>query len=348
MAPVICGLWVNKMNNEIYFKVIKFLSLVVIILNVLLFVLVSTSKCNITVLAISQLSFILFIYVSYHCIKKTFSNYFNALLNTLDRMMSQESVDNLEPIDHTYISQIYHKLNRLYDILQAQQHSIVQEKNRVQSFVSDISHQLKTPITNLKLLQDSLKQQNLAPKEHQKYLNTQEKQINKIDFLIQSLLKTSQLENGLIHIQPRHSSIGSTILSSLEGVLISAAKKDIEIHYDNTTDYIVMHDPKWTAEALFNIMENAIKYTPKSGQLTILLNKTEKYIKITIKDNGMGIPPSDLPKIFIRFWRGDTNISEGNGIGLYLSKQIISLQHGYILANSAVDIGSEFQIFLPL
>lgn len=338
----------NKMKNKIYFRVVKILFFIVIIINVLLFVLVLADKSNITFLAISQLSFILFICVSYHCIKETFSNYFNALLNTIDRMMSQEFVNTYEPIDHTYISQIYHKLNRLYDILQVQRHSIEQEKTRVQSLVSDISHQLKTPLTNLKLLQESLKQPNLASEEYHNYMNTQEKQLNKIDFLIQSLLKTSQLENGLIHIQPRLASIGSTILSSLEGVLVSAEKKDIEVHYDNTTDYTVMHDPKWTAEALFNIMENAIKYTPTSGQLTILLNKTEKYIKITIKDTGIGIPPTDLPKIFIRFWRGNTNISEGNGIGLYLSKQIITLQHGYILVNSTVDTGSEFQIFLPL
>lgn len=120
------------------------------------------------------------------------------------------------------------------------------------------------------------------------------------------------------------------------------------MYYDNTTDYIVLHDPKWTSEALFNVMENAIKYTPQNGKLTILLNRTEKYIKISIKDTGIGIPPADLSNIFIRFWRGNTNISEGNGIGLYLCKQIITLQHGYILVNSNVNSGSEFEIFLPL
>ena len=127
-----------------------------------------------------------------------------------------------------------------------------------------------------------------------------------------------------------------------------AEKKEIEVYYDNSTDYIVLHDPKWTSEALFNVMENAIKYTPQNGKLNILLSRTEKYVKISIKDTGIGIPPADLTNIFIRFWRGNTNILEGNGIGLYLCKQIISLQHGYILVNSIVNTGSEFEIYIPL
>lgn len=265
----------------------------------------------------------------------------------MDRMINHESIATPVIIDNTYISQTFHHLNRLYDILQAQQHSIEKEKNKLQSFVSDISHQLKTPITNLKLLQEALKQADLPPETYQNYLDAQKKQLEKIDFLIQSLLKTAQLENGLIHLQPGITSIESTILSSLEGILIPAEKKNIEIHYDNTKDYTILHDPKWTSEALFNIMENAIKYTPPYGKLIISLNQTEKYIKISIKDTGIGIPPTELPKIFTRFWRGNTKILEGNGIGLYLCKQIITLQHGYILVNSTLNLGTEFQVFLP-
>lgn len=266
----------------------------------------------------------------------------------MDKMMNGEAVPNFDHIDDTYVSQIYHQLNRLYDVLQMQQNSIEQEKSKVQSFVSDISHQLKTPLTNLHLLQEALKQSGISPEEYQDCLEKQRKQLDKIDFLIRALLKTSQLENGLIQIQPREVSISQTILSALEGILVLAEKKEIEVYYDNTTDYTVLHDPKWTSEALFNVMENAVKYTPQNGKLNILLSRTEKYVKISIKDTGIGIPPADLTNIFIRFWRGNTNILEGNGIGLYLCKQIISLQYGYILVNSTVNSGSEFEIYIPL
>lgn len=335
------------MKNKKYFTAVKILLYSILIINLML-IFISVNKSNMAVLIFSQLTFILFICIAWFLINRTFSDFFTNLFVMMDKMMNREAVPNFNHIDDTYISQIYHQLNRLYDVLQMQQSSIESEKNKVQSFVSDISHQLKTPLTNLHLLQEALKQPDISPEEYQDYLEKQGKQLDKIDFLIRALLKTSQLENGLIQIQPREASISQTILSALEGILVPAEKKEIEVYYDNSTDYIVLHDPKWTSEALFNVMENAIKYTPQNGKLTILLNRTEKYIKISIKDTGIGIPSADLSNIFIRFWRGDTNISEGNGIGLYLCKQIITLQHGYILVNSTVNSGSEFEIFIPL
>ena len=335
------------MKNKKYFTAVKILLYGILIINLML-IFISFNRSSTTVLIFSQLTFILFICAAWLFIKRTFSEFFTNLFVMMDKMMSREAVLAYGHIDDTYISQIYHQLNRLYDVLQMQQGSIEREKSKVQSFVSDISHQLKTPLTNLHLLQEALKQPGISPEEYQDCLEKQGKQLDKIDFLIRALLKTSQLENGLIQIQPREASISQTILSALEGILVPAEKKEIEVYYDNTTDYIVLHDPKWTSEALFNVMENAVKYTPQNGKLTILLNRTEKYIKISIKDTGIGIPPADLSNIFIRFWRGNTNILEGNGIGLYLCKQIITLQHGYILVNSTVNSGSEFEIFLPL
>ena len=335
------------MKNKKYFTAVKFLFYGILIINLML-IFISVNRSSMVVLIFSQITFILFICIAWLLIKRTFSDFFTNLFVMMDKMMNQEAVTTYDDIDDTYISQIYHQLNRLYDVLQMQQSSIEKEKSKVQSFVSDISHQLKTPLTNLHLLQEALKQPGILREEYRDCLEKQGKQLDKIDFLIRALLKTSQLENGLIQIQPRETSIGQTILSALEGILVPAEKKDIEVYYDNTTDYIVLHDPKWTSEALFNVMENAIKYTPQNGKLTILLNRTEKYIKISIRDTGIGIPPADLSNIFIRFWRGNTNILEGNGIGLYLCKQIITLQHGYILVNSTVNSGSEFEIFIPL
>ncbi len=335
------------MENKKYFTAVKILLYGILIINLML-IFISVNRSSTAVLISSQFTFILFICSAWFLIKRTFSDFFTNLFVMMDKMMNGEAAQNFDHIDDTYISQIYHQLNRLYDVLQMQQSSIEREKSKVQSFVSDISHQLKTPLTNLHLLQEALKQPGISPEEYQDHLEKQGKQLDKIDFLIRALLKTSQLENGLIQIQPREASISQTILSALEGILVPAEKKEIEVYYDNTTDYIVLHDPKWTSEALFNVMENAVKYTPRNGKLTILLNRTEKYVKISIKDTGIGIPPADLSNIFIRFWRGNTNILEGNGIGLYLCKQIITLQHGYILVNSTVDSGSEFEIFIPL
>ncbi len=335
------------MKNKKYFTAVKILFYCIFVIN-LLFIFISLDKSGAGVLICSQLTFLLFILVAWILLKRTFTAFFTELFVMTDKMIDREFIPACDYIDDTYLSQIYHQMSRLYDMLQGQQKSIEREKNKVQSFVSDISHQLKTPLTNMHLLLETGKRSGAFPETYPDYLDKQEKQLDKIDFLIRALLKTSQLENGLIQIRPRETSIGQTILSAIEGILIQAEKKEIEVHYDNSADYTVLHDPKWTGEALFNVMENAVKYTPRNGRLTVRLGRTEKYVKISVKDTGIGILRADLPHIFKRFWRGDTNVREGNGIGLYLCRQIITLQQGYVLVNSAVDSGSEFEIFLPL
>lgn len=335
------------MKSKKYVTVVNILFYGILMINLLL-IFLSVNRGGTVILICSQFSFLLFFCVAWFFLKRTVSVFFTDLSVMTDRMIDREFVPAYEYVDDTYMSQIYHQMCRLYDILQMQQSVIEKEKNKVQSFVSDISHQLKTPLTNMHLLLESLKQPALPLEEYRRYLDQQERQLDKIDFLIRELLKTSQLENGLIQIRTKKAPIGQTILSALEGILVAAEKKGIEVYYDNTADCLVTHDPRWTGEALFNIMENAVKYTPRNGRLTIRLKQTEKYVKVSIKDTGIGIPQADLPNIFKRFWRGDTGISEGNGIGLYLCRQIITLQQGYILVNSAVDYGSEFEVFLPL
>lgn len=164
---------------------------------------------------------------------------------------------------------------------------------------------------------------------------------------LQALIKTSQLENGIIQLHPEISSINESIISALENVLIMADRKQIDIHFDNLIEYKFIFDRKWTGEAIFNILDNAVKYTPQGGHITISLLKTNNYIKIGIQDTGIGISRNDLDNIFRRFWRGNTNVADGNGIGLYLCKKIVTLQDGYILVNSVLQKGTQFELFLP-
>ena len=334
------------MKDKKYFIAVKILFYGILIINLML-IFISVNRSGTAVLISSQLTFILFICIAWVLIKRVFSVFFTNLFVMMDKMMNREGVPNFDHIDGTYMSQIYHQLNRLYDVLQMQQSSIEQEKSKVQSFVSDISHQLKTPLTNLHLLQEALKQSGISPEEYQDCLEKQGKQLDKIDFLIRALLKTSQLENGLIQIQPREASISQTILSALEGILVLAEKKEIEVYYDNSTDYTVLHDPKWTSEALFNVMENAIKYTPQNGKLNILLSRTEKYVKISIKDTGIGMSEDFVNHIFEPFERErNSTISgiQGTGLGMAITKNIVNMMNGSISVTSKQNVGSEFTV----
>lgn len=175
------------MKDKKYFIAVKILFYGILIINLML-IFISVNRSGTAVLISSQLTFILFICIAWVLIKRVFSVFFTNLFDMMDKMMNREGVPNFDHIDGTYMSQIYHQLNRLYDVLQMQQSSIEQEKSKVQSFVSDISHQLKTPLTNLHLLQEALKQSGISPEEYQGCLEKQGKQLDKIDFLILSLI----------------------------------------------------------------------------------------------------------------------------------------------------------------
>ena len=325
------------------------ISMILILINIFYYIYLNlTHKQLISVLTMIESSIIIILIITCRFIYSALSSFFNGLYLEMDKMIKGETINKVDIYDDTYISQTYHQLYKLYDILSAHQDCLKSEKNKLESFISDISHQIKTPIANVKLLQSTLDHLDLNSIDYQKYLTLQKTQINKLDFLTQALIKTSRLENGFITFNPKCSIINHTIIAALEGILVSAEKKEIKVSFDNSTEYLILHDIKWTTEAIFNILENAVKYTPKGGRIDITLQKTEKYLKISITDNGIGITEENIPNIFKRFWRGTLNVAEGNGIGLYLCKEIISLQGGYILVSSQIDKGTSFQVFLAL
>lgn len=298
-------------------------------------------------LLLCQISFFFSGTLYYFTHKKAMQKIFKDLLIYMDQMIDGYTIDEQETLEDTFISQVYHKLYKLYNILQSKQQRIEDERDKLQSFISDISHQIKTPLTNLNLIQETLMQDVLSPNKRIEYLNLQLSQIEKLNFLIQALLKSSKLENGIINLSPKYQSINDTIFSSIEAIIGAAESKNISIVYNTTNDYIVAHDKKWLGEALINLLDNAIKYTLPNGKVSILLTTTKDYIILSIQDTGIGITEEELPYIFKRFWRGSETKTDGNGIGLYLCQKIVALHNGFILVDSAIYKGSCFSIYLP-
>ena len=173
-------------------------------------------------------------------------------------------------------------------------------------------------------------------------------QVDKLDFLLQSMVKMSRLETGTIRIQKQLTCISETLAAAIGAVVPRADSKQIQIHVDYDEKLILNHDKKWTSEALFNILDNAVKYTGKNGNIYISVCRQELFTKICIRDTGKGIAPERQGMIFSRFYREpEIHDSEGIGIGLYLAREIITLQNGYIEVESEVGCGSTFCIYLP-
>ena len=173
-------------------------------------------------------------------------------------------------------------------------------------------------------------------------------QLEKLEFLIDSLIKSSRLESDMIHLNIEDSSIFYTLKLAVNGIVQKADKKDIDISIHCPAGIKVPHDVKWTAEAIENILDNAVKYTQQRGNVSIHVVSGEMYTEIKIKDTGKGIPPEHYNDIFKRFYREKSVVrDEGLGLGLYIARSIIVRQGGHIIVRSAKGKGSCFSLFLP-
>ncbi len=281
-------------------------------------------------------------------VRRKLTLFSDALCKMLDDMMSSDQGPLQYTEEESLFYKIQHRLSRLYEVLQESKSSIAKERADLQELISDISHQVKTPIANLKMLDATLLEQTVPPEKQREFLVAMGGQLDKLDFLMQAMIKTSRLETGVISLEPKPQPIYDTLAAALGGILLSAEKKRIEVAVDCQKTVSAVHDPKWTAEALFNILDNAVKYTPEGGEIHVAAACWKMYAKIDISDTGIGIPEQHQGTIFKRFYReSSVHDAPGIGIGLYLAREIVTRQGGFILVTSDVGVGSTFSVFLP-
>lgn len=284
-----------------------------------------------------------------HYFQKKLSLFTDGLCQTLDHMMDSTDRPQVDYEAETLLSRISHRLERLYNVMQKTRHMAEGEKEELQSLVSDISHQTKTPIANLKLINDTMLTRPLTEEKRKEFLQATGTQLDKLDFLIQGMVKTSRLETGVITLEKQDAVIGDTLVSAINGVLAPMEQKEISLSVDCPSDLTIYHDSRWTSEALFNILDNAVKYTSAGGSIQVRVRDWEMYLRIDVTDTGRGIPEHSQGTIFKRFYRDEAvHDIDGVGIGLYLAREIITMQGGYITVESKVGEGSTFSVFLPI
>ena len=271
------------------------------------------------------------------------------LCKTLDNMIDGDEEPKQTDNSETLFARINHRLTRLYQIMQENRRKVEEERQELQILVSDISHQVKTPVSNLKMVTDTLLTRPVTEAERIDFIRGVRSQTDKLDFLFQALVKTSRLETGVIRLEKKQGRIYDTVAQAMSGIVYAAEKKQIGVSVSCSEKLTVAHDSKWTAEALFNLLDNAVKYTPKGGKITVTVEEWEMYVEIKVADTGKGISESNQAAIFRRFYREEeVHEQPGVGIGLYLAREIIAQQGGYIKVVSEIGSGSAFSIMLPL
>lgn len=271
----------------------------------------------------------------------------NDICETVDILLEEREPKNFFPYEETVISKVQNKLLQYYEKMKEERQQSRQDKQTIQELVSDISHQVKTPIANIQMITGILNQHDLPCDKQHEFLNLMAVQIDKLEFLMQSLIKMSRLETGIFVLHLQETRLSDTIAGAVSMILAEAEKKNIQLQVDCNSKLTVKHDPKWTAEAIGNILDNAVKYTPEGGTISILVRPWQFYTRIDISDTGIGIDQENYNAIFQRFYRAqEVTAKQGVGLGLYLARGIIARQNGYITVKSQKGKGSTFSVFL--
>lgn len=254
--------------------------------------------------------------------------------------------------DETELSKLEAKWKQFLDASVIARGNLEQEKENIKGMISDISHQTKTPVANIRLygelLRESLEKSGAEPGQREMAAQIC-RQAEKLEFLIQSLTKMSRLESDIVAVHPKSQSIRKLVERAVEEVRPRAEKKEISLDVECREDFLAEYDEKWTAEALFNVLDNAVKYSPAHSCVRIAVKARELYGCIEVSDQGPGISEEDTPRIFQRFYRADSvDQEEGVGIGLYLAREILRKENGYIRVRSKPGSGSTFGLYLPI
>ena len=280
----------------------------------------------------------------------------------LNQMIDEAMDGTFSEMDYeeTEISKLEAKWKRFLVSAKLSSQKVEEERKKIQELLSDISHQTKTPLANILLYSQLLEEQNLD-ETSQNLVAEIVKQSEKLEFLIQSLVKTSRLEAGTFRFSPKTQELSGMLWEIKEQAKQKAGKKNMQILQPEWEKDIgknspeqeiesikAVYDRKWTTEALYNILDNAVKYGNANSNIEISVHAYEMFVCITIRNEGKGISEEEIPLIFQRFYRGKyAGETEGVGIGLYLARQIVEEQGGYIKVTSKGEGWIGFSVYLP-
>ena len=264
----------------------------------------------------------------------------------IEALVEQQERQIFSEAEDTLTARLQHQLLKLRNILTAQNQMLAQEKEQIKTLISDISHQIKTPIAAANTFAELLSDGELSAEERTEYITTLQMSLGKLTFLTNSLIKMSRLESGIISLKPEKNSLNEIVLQAVKTVYAKAKEKGILITFECDQAFEAVLDFNWTAEAISNVIDNAVKYTPQGGFVRLQITEYPSFLRLDISDSGVGIPEEEQAKIFGRFYRGKQSVgTDGVGIGLYLTREIINTQNGYMKVSSDEN-GSTFSMFL--
>lgn len=264
-----------------------------------------------------------------------FEEQINQFLQGSYEIKEEANCEGIDKETHLAIQEMGERISALGKYFSLLREKLEQEENATKSLITDISHQLKTPLAAVRLNYEMMQEECFTQEERREFLEREEQEIDKLESLLEELMKLSRLESHMIQLKRERVNLKDLILEAINQVYMKAHSREIEIQADIPRDIWLSMDRKWTVEAFVNVLDNAIKYSMPKGAVKVGVTVWKNMVSLKIEDEGIGISSKELHKIFHRFYRGDRAsemVKEGAGVGLYLTRKIIEEQGGTILA----------------
>lgn len=284
---------------------------------------------------------ILFFVIFYSFTRYRYHNIHN-LSSYLHQIQAGEYTLDLRDNAEGELSYLKNEIYKVTLKLTEQTELLKRDKTYLADAISDISHQLKTPLTSMMMMADLLNDNNLPAVKREEFTSNLHKQLERIEWLVSALLKMSKLDAGTVILKQEKVMVKDIINSATAHLLIPLEIREQELIVEGAETTSFLGDYAWTTEALANIIKNCMEHTPAKGTIQISFYENSIFTAIQVMDNGEGITKEDLAHIFERFYKGKNATSESVGIGLAMAKQIIQQQGGKIEVESTPGVGSRF------
>lgn len=264
------------------------------------------------------------------------------LSESIDKVLHGDNTISFDNCSEGELSILQSELYKMTVCLREQQQLLIADKMYLANSIADISHQIRTPLTSINILVSFLSESNITDERRLSLTTELYDLLTRIDWLIVTLLKISKLDAETIQFKKERISLDELVRKSIAPVLIPMELRGQELCINTNGDFC--GDIAWTIEAIGNIVKNCMEHTPESGRISVDALETPLYVQIIISDNGDGIDKDDLPHIFDRFYKGKNSNERSFGIGLALSRMIVTGQNGTIKAENKSPNGAVFTI----
>ena len=269
--------------------------------------------------------------------------------DTLEQLILGREVRYFSENEDTLPGKFQTQAGRLYDIYKAQEQKERQLRDQISSSISDLVHQINTPIANINMYSEFLKEDSLTAEEYRHFANNLERQARKLKWLGEGFARVSRLETGIISLKPESQPVLPVLLQAVDQVALKAEQHENDIQLKGKQNLNACLDRKWTEEVFFNLLDNAVKYSDPGSLILVEILEYEMYVRVNVCSLGARIEREEFVRVFQRFYRGkNAEDQEGVGLGLYLAREIIRGQRGYIKGEYHPEKGNVFSVFLSI